>query len=110
VKSIRAALAQAGLSGSDIVGVGLTGQMHGLVTLDAHGKLVRPVILWNDQRTAEQCRAITARVGAERVIALTGNPVLTGFTAPKIAWVKEHEPENYARIGTVLLPRDSAAA
>jgi len=106
VKSIRAALAQAGLTGKDIVGVGLTGQMHGLVTLDAQGQLVRPVILWNDQRTAEQCRAITARVGAERVIALTGNPVLTGFTAPKIAWVKEHEPEHYARIATVLLPKD----
>lgn len=106
VKSIRAALAQAGLTGKDIVGVGLTGQMHGLVTLDARGELVRPVILWNDQRTAEQCRTITERVGAERVIALTGNPVLTGFTAPKIAWVKEHEPENYARIATVLLPKD----
>ncbi len=106
VKSIRAALAQAGLTGADIVGVGLTGQMHGLVTLDAHGDLVRPVILWNDQRTAQQCRTITERVGAERVIALTGNPVLTGFTAPKIAWVKEHEPEAYARIATVLLPKD----
>ncbi len=106
VKSIRAALAQAGLTGRDIVGVGLTGQMHGLVTLDAHGELVRPVILWNDQRTAEQCRAITERVGAERVIALTGNPVLTGFTAPKLAWVRQHEPEHYARIATVLLPKD----
>lgn len=106
VKSIRAALAQAGLTGQDIVGVGLTGQMHGLVTLDAHGELVRPVILWNDQRTGEQCRTITERVGAERVIALTGNPVLTGFTAPKIAWVREHEPDSFRRIATVLLPKD----
>ncbi len=106
VKSIRAALAQAGLTGQDIVGVGLTGQMHGLVTLDAHGELVRPVILWNDQRTGEQCRTITERVGAERVIALTGNNVLTGFTAPKIAWVREHEPDSFRRIATVLLPKD----
>ncbi len=106
VTSIRAALAQAGLTGRAIVGLGLTGQMHGLVTLDAHGELVRPVILWNDQRTAAQCRAITERVGAQRVITLTGNPVLTGFTAPKLAWVKENEPEHYRRIATVLLPKD----
>ena len=89
-----------------IVGVGLTGQMHGLVLLDARGEVLRPCILWNDQRTAAQCAAIAERVGARRVIELTGNPVLTGFTAPKLLWVREHEPEVYRRIAHVLLPKD----
>jgi len=106
VTSIRAALAQASVSGADIAALGLTGQMHGLTLLDAHGDLIRPVILWNDQRTAAQCAAITRRLGAERVIALTGNPVLTGFTAPKLLWVQENEPDNYRRIAKVLLPKD----
>jgi len=106
VESIRAVLAKAGVAGRDIAAVGLTGQMHGLTLLDAHGAVIRPTILWNDQRTAAQCAAITARVGAQRVIQLTGNPVLTGFTAPKILWVREHEPEHFARIATVLLPKD----
>lgn len=89
-----------------IAAIGLTGQMHGLVLLDARGAVVRPCILWNDQRTAEQCRELTARVGPQRVIELTGNPVLPGFTAPKIAWVREHEPANFARVAHVLLPKD----
>ena len=91
VRSVRAVLAKSGINPADIAGVGLTGQMHGLVTLDASGQPLRPCILWNDQRTAAQCSEITARVGSERVLQLTGNPVLTGFTAPKVLWVRNHE-------------------
>src|SRR5439155_9042073 len=77
-----------------------------LVPLDGGGSVLRPAILWNDQRTAEECAWITKRVGAERVIELTGNPVLTGFTAPKIVWMRRHEPDLYARIAHILLPKD----
>ena len=110
VRSIRQVLARAprGVQPADVAGVGLTGQMHGMTLLDAHGEVIRPCILWNDQRTAAQCTAITQRVGAERVLQLTGNPVLTGFTAPKIIWVRDHEPEAYRRIAHVLLPKDYA--
>jgi len=89
-----------------VAAVGLTGQMHGLVLLDGRGRLLRPAILWNDQRTAEQCVQITQRVGAQRVLELTGNPVLTGFTAPKIAWVRQHEPDLFSRAAHLLLPKD----
>lgn len=106
VNSVRAVMTQAGLEGKDIAAVGLTGQMHGLTLLDAHGQVIRPCILWNDQRTAKQCETITALLGAERVVQLTGNPVLTGFTAPKIVWVRDNEPENYRRIAHILLPKD----
>ena len=86
--------------------IGLAGQMHGLVVLDADQRVLRPAILWNDQRTEAQCAEIEARVGLERLIALTGNRALTGFTAPKLLWLREHEPETYARIRHVLLPKD----
>jgi xylulokinase len=86
--------------------IGLSGQMHGLVVLDAHDEVVRPAILWNDQRTAAECREIDELVGAERVLELTGNPALTGFTAPKLLWIRRNEPEAYARIRRVLLPKD----
>jgi xylulokinase len=104
--SIRDALAQAGASGADIGAIGLTGQMHGLVLLDAQGEVLRPAILWNDQRTGAQCDEIRARVGKERLIQITGNDALTGFTAPKILWVQENEPEVYARARHILLPKD----
>ena len=104
--SIRQALAQAGLGGADISAIGLTGQMHGLVLLDAAGEVLRPAILWNDQRTQAQCDAMTARIGAERLLELTGNPAVTGFTAPKILWVRDNEPEIYARARQILLPKD----
>jgi len=97
--------ALAGL-GVDAVGIGLSGQMHGLVCLDARDRVLRPAILWNDQRTGEQCAEIEERVGFERLVALTGNRALPGFTAPKLLWVREHEPEIYARIKHVLLPKD----
>ncbi|RIK45560.1 MAG: xylulokinase [Chloroflexi bacterium] len=86
--------------------LGLTGQMHGSVFLDAGARVIRPALLWNDQRTAEQCAWITAQVGAERLIALTGNPALTGFQAPKIIWLRDTEPEHFARVQSVLLPKD----
>ena len=86
--------------------VGLTGQMHGLVLLDASDRVLRPAILWNDQRTAAECDAIRAAVGPERLIEITGNDALTGFTAPKLVWVRDHEPEVWARAAHVLLPKD----
>jgi xylulokinase len=104
--SIRTALTQAELAEDSIAAVGLTGQMHGLVLLDEAGEVLRPAILWNDQRTQSQCDEIHARVGKERFIQITGNVALTGFTAPKILWVQENEPDVYARIAHVLLPKD----
>jgi xylulokinase len=104
--SIRAALQQSGVSGAQIAAIGLTGQMHGLVLLDGEGKVLRPAILWNDQRTAAQCAEITEKIGARRLIAITGNRALTGFTAPKILWVRQNEPQVYARVAHILLPKD----
>jgi xylulokinase len=86
--------------------VGLSGQMHGLVVLDRDDRVLRPAILWNDQRTGAECAEIEARVGLERLIELTGNRALTGFTAPKLLWLRRHEPDTYARIRHVLLPKD----
>jgi xylulokinase len=87
-------------------GIGLSGQMHGLVALDEADRVIRPAILWNDQRTAQECAEIEERVGLERLIELTGNRALTGFTAPKLLWMRRHEPERYSRIAHVLLPKD----
>ena len=106
VASIRQVLEQGDVRPDQVAGLGLTGQMHGLVLLDGAGEVLRPCIMWNDQRTAAQCAEITARVGADEVLRLTGNPVLPGFTAPKIVWVRQHEPEVYARVAKVLLPKD----
>jgi len=104
--SIRSVLEQAGIGGEEVAAVGLTGQMHGLVLLDEAGEVLRPAILWNDQRTQSQCDEIHRRIGRERFIQITGNVALTGFTAPKILWVKENEPEVYANAKHVLLPKD----
>jgi xylulokinase len=98
--------ALAALNVSDVAGIGLSGQMHGLVALDDADAVVRPAILWNDQRTAAQCEEIESRVGFDRLVELTGNRALTGFTAPKLLWLREHEPESYERIAHVLLPKD----
>jgi len=105
-QSIRRALAEAGVDGGAVEAVGLTGQMHGLTLLDAQGEVLRPAILWNDQRTGPQCDEIRARMGKARLIQVTGNDAITGFTAPKILWVREHEPEVYARVAQILLPKD----
>ncbi len=104
--SIRSVLEKAGISGDRIAAVGLTGQMHGLVLLNDAGNVLRPAILWNDQRTQSQCDEIHQRVGKEKFIQITGNVALTGFTAPKILWVKENEPDVYAKAKHVLLPKD----
>ncbi len=103
-QAAQAALHRLGAHG--VAGIGLSGQMHGLVLLDERLHVLRPAILWNDQRTDAQCRQIEERVGLERLIALTGNRALTGFTAPKLLWVREHEPDVYARAAHLLLPKD----
>lgn len=106
VAAVRAVLASTGTSGADIVAIGLTGQMHGAVLLDSAGDVLRPALLWNDQRTGAECDAIRRAVGPERLIAITGNDALTGFTAPKLVWVRDHEPDVWRRIAHVLLPKD----
>src|SRR6267378_378340 len=90
----------------DVSGIGLAGQMHGAVFLDQKDTVIRPALLWNDQRTEAQCQAITERVGARRLTEITGNPALTGFQAPKILWLRDEEPKAYERVASVLLPKD----
>jgi xylulokinase len=92
--------------GVEPASVGLTGQMHGLVLLGADGRVLRPAILWNDQRTAAECAEIEATIGLERLLELTGNRALTGFTAPKLLWVRRHEPQVWAEARQLLLPKD----
>ncbi|UCD43595.1 MAG: xylulokinase, partial [Chloroflexota bacterium] len=104
--SIETALSEADVSPEAIAGIGLTGQMHGLVLLDENGEVLRPAILWNDQRTGPQCDRIRETVGKERLIQITGNDALTGFTAPKILWVQENEPMVYEHARHILLPKD----
>jgi len=106
VVAIRAAMSHAGLDPSQVEGVGLTGQMHGSVLLDDRGEVVRPALLWNDQRTSAECDEIRARVGRNRLISTTGSDAITGLTSPKLLWVRNHEPDNWARVRTVLLPKD----
>ena len=105
-ETIRAVLARSGAEPSQIRGVGLSGQMHGLVMLDAQGHVLRRAILWCDGRTQAQCDEITRIVGKERLIAVTANPALPGFTAGKILWVRENQPEIYEKCRHILLPKD----
>jgi xylulokinase len=106
-KSIRLALAKAKAKGAQVTGVGLSGQMHGSVFLDKAGRVLRRAILWNDQRTGAECDEITKAAGGRpRLIQLVANPALTGFTAPKILWVRKHEPKVYDRAARILLPKD----
>lgn len=105
-QTIAAVLRDTGTAPEDIAAVGAAGQMHGLVLLDDGGDVVRPAILWNDGRTMAQCDAIRETVGRERFIAITGNEPLTGYTAGKLLWVREHEPENWASARHMLLPKD----
>ncbi|RPJ83133.1 MAG: hypothetical protein EHM13_08060, partial [Acidobacteria bacterium] len=104
--AVREALQQAAVEPRSIAAVGLTGQMHGLVLLGAGREVLRPAILWNDQRTGAECDRIRARVGAARLLQLTGNDVLPGFTAPKLLWVARNEPDVFGRIQSVVLPKD----
>ena len=98
--------ALAGLGVDAPAAIGLSGQMHGLVLLDGRNRVLRPAILWNDQRTAAECAEIEERVGPETLVELTGNRALTGFTAPKLLWVRNHEPDVFAQVRHVLLPKD----
>ncbi len=104
--AIRAVLAETGTPGDDVAAVGLTGQMHGAVLLDAADEVLRPAILWNDQRTGAECDLIREVVGRERLVSITGNDALTGFTAPKLVWVRDHEPDVWRRVAHFLLPKD----
>ncbi len=106
VQAIRAVLAASGADGRDVEAIGLTGQMHGAVLLDRDDEVLRPAILWNDQRTGAACDEIRRAVGPERLVAITGNDALTGFTAPKLVWVRDAEPDVWRRIAHVLLPKD----
>ncbi|HIZ55806.1 MAG TPA: xylulokinase [Firmicutes bacterium] len=106
VAGIASVLHQSGVKKEDVKGIGLSGQMHGLVMLDKSGEVIRRSIIWCDQRTAKECEEIDAAVGRERMIAITSNTAVTGFTAAKILWVRNHEPENYARCAHILLPKD----
>lgn len=107
VKSVRLALKGAKIKGADICGIGLSGQMHGLVCLDRGGNVLRRAILWNDQRTAAECAEITKKAGGlKSLLKLVSNPALTGFTAPKILWVRNNEPKIFAKTAMMLLPKD----
>lgn len=104
--TIHAVITESGVDNKDIKGLGISGQMHGLVMLDKDGNVLRRSIIWCDQRTAKECEEITARVGAERLIEITANPALTGFTASKILWVRNNQPDIYAKCAHILLPKD----
>jgi xylulokinase len=106
VLAIRGALAQARIAGQDIQGIGLSGQMHGLVILDSASHVIRPSLIWCDQRSQEQVDEVNSRVGRETILKYIANPVLTGFTLPKLLWVRDHEPEHFDRVRHLLLPKD----
>lgn len=104
--TVKAVIEESKVDNGDIAGLGISGQMHGLVMLDEKGEVLRKSIIWCDQRTAKECEEITEKVGAERLIEITANPALTGFTASKILWVRNNEPEIYAKCAHILLPKD----
>lgn len=104
--AVRKALQKANLTGNDIACVGYSGQMHGAVMLDEHDAVVRPALIWCDVRTEAQCRELTEKIGAERLIELTCNPALANFTVTKFLWVRENEPQNWNRVRSVMLPKD----
>ena len=107
IKSVKAVLKLGKIKPADVAGIGLSGQMHGSVFLDSRGQVIRPALLWNDQRTSAECAEIESRAGGRaQLIELVANPALTGFTAPKILWLRKHEPRNYERVKQVLLPKD----
>ncbi len=104
--AIQGVLAEAGVTGADVRGVGLSGQMHGCVLLDAANNVIRPALIWCDQRSQAQVDFIHEKLGRENVVAAIANPVLTGFTLPKLLWVRDHEPHNFERVRKLLLPKD----
>jgi len=104
--AIRGVLGEAGATGRDVRGVGLSGQMHGLTLLDRGNRVIRPALIWCDQRSQAQVDWVNSRVGREGVVAEIANPVLTGFTLPKLLWVRDNEPANFERVHQLLLPKD----
>ena len=104
--TVRKVTGESGISGDEIVGVGLSGQMHGLVMLDENGEVLRRAIIWCDQRTAAEVGEMNKKLGRDKLIEITANPALTGWTAAKILWVKNNEPEVFARCRHILLPKD----
>ncbi len=106
MEAIRGVLAEAGVKGSDVRGIGLSGQMHGLVLLDRAMEVIRPALIWCDQRSQAQVDFINRTIGREKVLASIANPVLTGFTLPKLLWVRDHEPHHFERVRKKLLPKD----
>ncbi len=104
--AIRGVLAAAGASGAEVQAIGLSGQMHGCVILDAANRVIRPALIWCDQRSQAQVDFIHSKLGRENVVAAIANPVLTGFTLPKLLWVRDHEPDNFDRVRKLLLPKD----
>src|SRR5579875_1286028 len=104
--AISGVLKDAGASGEDVRAVGLSGQMHGLVLLDEAGEVIRPALIWCDQRSQNQVDFINSKLGAENVVRWTANPVLTGFTLPKLLWVRDNDPDSFARTRHFLLPKD----
>lgn len=106
IGAIRGALADAGVKGSEVRGIGLSGQMHGLVMLDSAGAVIRPSLIWCDQRSQAQVDMVHARMGKQKVVDAIANPMLTGFTVPKLLWVREHEPQHFDRLSSMLLPKD----
>jgi xylulokinase len=105
-EAVRQVTKTSGISGDQIAAVGFSGQMHGAVLLDGRNQVLRPALIWCDQRTDAQCRAITQRIGEERLIELTSNPALTNFTLTKLLWVREHEPALWSQVRTIMLPKD----
>lgn len=107
VRAVRETLEKGKIAAADVRGIGLSGQMHGSVFLDKNDAVIRPAILWNDQRTAKECAKIEAAAGGrDKLIEMVANPAMTGFTAPKIVWLRDNEPENFERVAKVLLPKD----
>jgi xylulokinase len=107
VSTVQSVLKEGRIKPANVKGIGLSGQMHGSVFLDRDQKVIRPALLWNDQRTAEECAEIEQRAGGrKKLIGMVANPALTGFTAPKILWLRNHERKNYDRVTQVLLPKD----
>src|SRR5436305_12435299 len=106
VNAIRGVLAKAGVSGEQVKGIGMSGQMHGLVILDEANQVIRPSLIWCDQRSQAQVDFVNSKIGRENVLKYTANPVLTGFTLPKLLWVRDNEPASFERVRKMLLPKD----
>lgn len=105
-EAVRGVLSLAGITGKQVRGIGLSGQMHGLTLLDADNNVIRPALIWCDQRSQAQVDFVNEKVGRDRVLVFTANPVVTGFTLPKLLWVRDNEPRQFERVRKVLLPKD----